>query len=220
MASDFAQGLELKKEAANRPLTEQNNRLTVYQALKKSLDGADKMNQAMTQSMNQSVASVQQKIASNLDLSEPIDFSDMKSLEDIMERLVIEKEQMIALAEVQLADEEKWEKRAWKQLPEKQRLESSETMMELAKTNPEYYEKVKETLSTSVTQRNREMLEALKKDSRALVALTPTNAKDVDRKIREALAQKELLKAQDKWSKELSKQEERPIDELCINGGV
>lgn len=220
MASDFVQGLELKKEAANRPLTEQNNRLTVYQALKKSLDGADKMNQAMTQSMNQSVASVQQKIASNLDLSEPIDFSDMKSLEDIMERLVIEKEQMIALAEVQLADEEKWEKRAWKQLPEKQRLESSETMMELAKTNPEYYEKVKETLSTSVTQRNREMLEALKKDSRALVALTPTNAKDVERKIREALAQKELLKAQDKWSKELSKQEERPIDELCINGGV
>lgn len=220
MASDFVRGLELKKEAENRPLTEQNNRLTVYQALKKSLDGADKMNLVMEQSMNQTTDSVQKKLSSNLDLSEPVDLTDIKEVEKIMERLVIEKEQMIALAEMQLAEEEKWEALAWKQLPEKQKLEESETMIELSQTNPEYYKKVKSALEASVTQQQREILEALKKDTRSFVAITPTNAKDIDRKIREAEAQRALLKAQDKWNKELANEEERPIDNLCINGGV
>jgi hypothetical protein len=219
MASDFVQGLELKEEAKGRPSTEQNNRLTAYQTLKKALDGADKMNLAMTQSVNQTADSVQKKLSTNLDLSESVDLTDMKAVEKIMERLVIEKEQLIVLAEMQLAKEEKWEALAWQQLPDKKRLENTDTMIELAKTDPDYYKKVKEVLGTSIVQQQREMLAALKKDTAGLVEITATNAKDIERKIKEAEAQRALLKAQDKWEKELAK-EEQPIDDLCINGGI
>ncbi len=220
MASDFSRGLELKDSAKNRTSAEQNNRLTVYQALKKELDGAEKMDLAMKQSVDQTAASVQQKLMNNLDLSGEVDLTDSKAVEDVMNRLRAEKDRMIALAEAQLAEEAKWEALAWDQLADKQRLESSSAMVELSKTNPAYYEKVKDVLGTSVVQRNRELLTALKKDTEAVVAITPTNAKDIDRKIREARAEEALLQKRDEWEKELAAEEERPIDDLCINGGV
>ncbi len=220
MAEDFAKGLVLKESAKNRTTDAQNNRLTVYQALKKTLDGAEKIDEAMAQSLSQTETAVLDQLHQQLDLDGEIDLNDAKEFEQLFERLKNQKNALLVFAEQNLKEEEAWERAAWRQSLEKKRLEAVDTMTELQKENPAYYQKVKETLSVSAPQQNRELLTALRTDENAIVSLSAVNAKDIERLMREAVAEEKLLEKQDAWNKELAAEEKRSIDDLCINGGV
>lgn len=61
---------------------------------------------------------------------------------------------------------------------------------------------------------------ALKKDPSGKAYITTSNAADIDQLLLEAAATSALQKEQEAYMKEYRKEQQKPIDEMCLNGGI
>lgn len=219
MAEDFSKGLILKESAKHYTSSERNNRLAVYQLLKKELNGAEKIVEVANENTNRVVNSVRDDLSNYIKLDDDFDLANDKSFDDSLKELKNQKEALLKVAEEKIKKEEAIYKTAWARTEEKRRLEKVDTLQSAQETNPVYHEKLKEALTLSVFQQDKATFDALKKDLDGHVFLTATNAQHIDRLLREYNAAKALDAKKQEWDKQIEKESQKPIDALCINGG-
>lgn len=220
MASDFSKGLVLKESAKHLTSSEQNNRLAVYQLLKKELNGAEKVADVVAANTERTVSAVRDELGNYIKLDDDFDFGNAKSFEKVMNQLKAQKAELVQAAEAQILREEAVYQTAWAQTEEKKRLDRTDTMVSVQRDNPSYHQELQDALSLSVFQQDKMTLSALKKDTDGRVFLTATNAQDIDRLLREVVAAQALENQKREWDKQIEEAARKPIDSLCINGGA
>ncbi len=228
MAKIFQEkSLTVKEEYRHKPAYEKNNRLNVYQGLKKTKQTADTNYQLALEFQQEAIDNISNDLK-QFEITEKFDIQDVKSIDVVQAQLIEKKRQYIsAIREKITKNQENAIKEPLTQDSDFMRnfalLPYSEQVAQIAQLergSPEY---VKANNILNATQRLEHLnyINALEKDIEGELILGTTNATNVDHLKKEKEAEKALYKELDlEEKKELQKEYEKKIDSMCLNGGV
>lgn len=221
MAADFAgPGFQLKGSAALADSTERNNRLTVYQALKKEKNLAEKLVTITREREEEDLAQLAEKLEDYVYMTPDINLKDTGSYAALAAELKKQKLKALQEAERLLAAEEAEFAAEEAALRKKILADRAEELEALKAEDPEYHARVVSVINGVSTDSTKRLLTALKKDTDGAVRLTLNNASEVDALLEEAKATEILLQEEEKWNKTIQEEARRSIDAECLNGGV
>lgn len=224
MAQNFKlKSLQLREEIKHRSNDMENNRLNVYQQIKKELDGSRKAVEVSLENENRQIKNLKEKLAEN-DVFMDIDMEDNNQLMDLRNKLIDLKQMYLKKTEEILAYQKNFTPLSSQEALQKfSTLSHTDQIMALQsfeKGSPEYMEAIS-ILNASQTNEDIAYIKALTKDISGETYVFPTNAKDIDQLINSKHAEQALVDEVRKNQREtLKKNYERKIDPMCLNGGV
>ncbi len=228
MAQEFRpKSLVLKDEVKHRNPVNQNNRLHVYQALKKEKEMAQKDFETIQNLQKTTIDSVSSDLK-GLNVDMPIDADDFTTVEKIQEQLKSKKTAYINSVRAKITKNQEAN-------PPLNLNNESQQLQNLAKMpygkqmaylrtldkSSEEYAKAKTIIAGAQESEYLQYLDALEKDAVGEIALATTNASSIDHLKKEKDAENALKQEiRNKQQQEYRKAYSKKIDENCLNGGM
>ena len=213
MAKDFEKGLVLKEEAKNE---NQANRLAAYSSLKQSMEGKQIVEGITLAGTMRQEDRMRLNLSKYVNVAPEADLFDPEVREDLLKQLQAKQAELVALAEKELASQNKEESEV---LPVSN-LEDIEDFAELKKINPEAFKEVSTKMPATVYEQDEWIIKALKADPEGLVFINDVSAGEVDKLLKEHEAREAFFNQPSTLESSLAEAEATPIDETCLNGGV
>ncbi len=227
--AEFFQSKSLvpKDEYRHKPTDEKNNRLNVYQGLKKTKQTADTNYQLALEFQQETIDNISNDLK-ELQITEKFDIQDVKSIDLVQAQLIEKKKKYISsIREKITKNQENAPKVTLTKdsdfLKDFALLPYSEQVAQI--TNLERgsaeYVKANNILNATQTLEHLNYINALEKDIEGELILGTTNSTNVDHLKKEKEAEKALYEELAlEEEKELQKEYEKKIDQMCLNGGV
>lgn len=209
MSEDFSSGLNLKEEAKK---SAQTNRLTKHASLLQDLDGAKQYEKVVLNNATKNISTMLQKISEYISVESDIDLIDSNSREKVLQKLQEKYKKLLAEATLEMSSRQS---EGNTEIPTMD-LESIEDIAVLKEVNPEAFSELKTNMPNSILDRDKLLLEALKKDLQGEVFLNEVNAGDVEKMLKESKAMQAFIGEQEDMNIYMPE----PIDETCLNGGI
>ena len=219
--------LSVKDEYRHKPTSEKNNRLNVYQGLKKAKQTAD-TNYSLAVEFQQEMIDTISTDLKGLNVSATFDINDVKSIDLVQEELIAKKQKYIDsirkkitknqqnAPKTELTQDSDFIKN-FATLPYSEQVAQ---ISKLEKGSPEYI-KANNILNATLQLEHLNYLDALEKDIEGELVLGTTNSTKVDHLKKEKEAEKALQQEMRiEKEKQLKKEYEKKIDSNCLNGGV
>ena len=228
MAKIFqTKSLTVKDEYRHKPTNEKNNRLNVYQGLKKTKQVADTNYTLAVEFQQETIDNITNDLK-EFDITATFDMQDIKSIDLVQEQLIAKKQAYINSIREKITKNQK-------NAPKVDLSQDSDFMKNFAllpyseqvaqiskldRGSPEYI-KANNILNATLNHEHLNYIEALEKDIEGELVLGTTNATNVDHLKKEKEAEKALYKEMAlEEEKQLKKEYEKKIDSECLNGGV
>lgn len=228
MAKIFqSKSLVVKDEYKHMNIKEKNNRLNVYQGLKKSKNTMQQNYQSALDFQKESAQSIVDDLKL-LGITNEIDAEDITSIDPIQNQLIEKKQTYINNIRSKITQNQKKNPsidvknendflREFALLPYSQQVETLETL----ERGSDNYVKATNIINATQTKEHLDYINALEKDLEGELLLTTLNATQVDHLKNEKEAEKALHEEfQKEEEKEFQKEYELKIDSQCLNGGI
>ncbi len=228
MADIFeSKSLVVKDEYKHMNIKQKNNRLNVYQGLRKAKNVSQKNYDGALAFQNESAQSIIEDLKS-IGISSEINAEDISSLDTIQNQLIEKKQAYIKEIRTKITQNQKKNPsidvkdgndflKEFALLPHAQQMEKLKTIERGSDT----YVKASNIINATQTQEHLNYIDALEKDLNGELLLSTFNATQVDHLKNEKEAEKALYE-------EIAKEEEKTfqnefdlkIDSQCLNGGI
>ena len=204
-----------------------NNRLHVYQGLKKEKVAAEHLIGLSKKHQQETIEHIEKDLK-DFGVNETFDANDISSIQRVQTPLINQKKELIQSIRKKITQNQKnFPQISVKDEDDAARqfyiLPYAEQLDRLNKMDPnsEEYSKAKNLISSSQVNTHLTYINALEKDLEGNLTLFPSNAASVDHlkseyDAREALRE-EFVKHQDN---EIEKSYQKKIDNMCLNGGI
>lgn len=229
MGNDFSgKSLELRPETVQRAVVTQNhNRLEVYQSLKKRLSSSQKTEEIYQRQENTNQKTMREMadryaLTPKTNTLGQIDLMNEKQLNALKEQIKEKKNAYLNEATSALAENEAMGL-VVKTLPIEQAAEEKyiNQKMRDGVEKQSLYQQVKEVISLTPEEQARRTIYALRQDTEGDVLLTRVNTGDIEGQIKAAKAVQALQAETELQLEEHRKKykKRQKIDEMCLNGG-
>lgn len=226
MAKMFQEkSLVLKDEIRHQGVDKQNNRLNVYQALKKEKNGAQNSIKIKSNGQKEAIARLQEYLSS-LGISAEIDPENIESLTKLEQSLIDVKNKNISIVR------DKITKTNPEILNKKKKSTSNDNFLKMSyaeqqeklKTldkNSEEYRELRQVMLSSKIYNDYNYINALEKDIAGEINFSSIDAQNIDHLLTEYKAQKALTDViRKKGQTDFNQLYDKKINDECLNGGI
>ena len=217
--------LVLNEEARHKGVDEQNNRLNVYQAVKKEKTSAENVLNIVQEGKSKIVNKINNQLK-EIGIQSSIDANDVASLSKIEEELVSAKSKNIQIVRDRITKNHS-DLFNSKSKPNKfndyLKMSYSEQlkMLDTLPKDSEDYRNLKQIMMSSKAYKSYHYVNALEKDINGEVNFTIINAQEIDHLIKEKNAENALFEEIKKKNKnDIKKEFNKKINKSCLNGGL
>ncbi len=226
MAQDFiGKSLRLKESVRNQDASLQDNRLNVYQGIKKERSTAQKLVEITQAEENNLMSVLDSRLASHGLAMETPNLLDETQYNQVKKAIREQKEIYLKQAEEEMS------KLPSSSSEDEQKTLSAESVLSISPQGQEdvldqltkdrsLYVKTADAIQSSRVYQARQLIEALKTDSDGHVTLSRQNAGQIDQLMKEAAATEALKKEIELFNKRINKTQRKKLDDMCLNGGT
>lgn len=225
MAQDFVgKSLRLKESVRNQDATLQNNRLNVYQGIKKERSTAQKLVEITQAEENDLMNVLDSRLASHGLTMETPNLLDETQYNQVKEAIRDRKEMYLKQAEEEMSMLPSSSGDGQETLSVESVLSISpqgqEDVLDQLTKDRSLYVKTADAIQSSRVYQARQLIDALKTDSDGHVTLSRQNAGQIDQLMKEATATEALKKEIESFNKRMNKTQRKKLDDMCLNGGT
>ena len=217
--------LVLNEETRHRDIYEQNNRLNVYQAIKKEKTSSENILNLITNKKQTSINELNQRLK-DLGIANSIDGENVDSIMVLEEELLNLKNKNIKIVRDKITRthsdvvDTKNKTDSFKLYLKMSYTEQLNALNKMPKDRPEYRQ-LKQIIYSSQAYQDFNYINALEKDIDGSVNFTVVNAQEIDHLLKEKKAETALYDELEKKNKiDIKKHYNKKISKSCLNGGL